>query len=606
MKNSEHVERQTLHLAASSGMLRVEDARLRMIGLAMFFVLGYVLLSIRLVEVTLADRSFIALASETMKALTSVSGETVAGVRMMGERTPQQHKSWEPAVPAMVLPRQSIRDRHGVLLASSVPSQSLYARPDEIESPETVAARIMQIIPGINRTTLLRRLNSSARFVWIKRHLTPQEQEALLWAGIPGLYFHSDYHRIYPHGRLMSHVLGYVDVDGQGLAGVEKYFNESLGRDDALKPLYLSMDVRLQEALHVSLEKTMHHFQAIAAAGAVFHIPTSQTMAMVSLPDYDPNRPLEYQANDRFNRMSVGQYELGSIFKALSLAMVLEHGKLDVHDGFDATQPIVFGGSRISDFKPKKRWLSVPEIFVYSSNIGTVKMIDTLSAGAQRDFLTRMGMFAPVDIELHERSVPVTRKTWKPIERATISYGHGISVTPLHLLRGMLAVTGGGEFRELTLVKDKKKPSQMMMQADVSRQVNRLMRAVVQHGTASKAEVPGYAVGAKTGTADKAVAGGYHHSKKISSIVTAFPMPNPEYLVFVMFDEPEGTKETFNYATAGWVAAPAAAQVIRDMTHVLGMPPQPEAIQDDIDHMIVTAAERAKARKHHYVRRASY
>ncbi len=601
------VNHPTLHLDATRETLIIRDGKMRIMGLAVAFLVCYLLLGIRVLEVMTADRSLLSMLNDTMQTIDSAKDTAMHNVALIRGEASTSDTRLQPSSPAMVMPRQSIYDVNGTLIASSVKTRSLYARPQEIASPTHVMKQLAAILPDGDNKRMMRRLTGKAKFVWLKRHLTPQEQKAIIWAGIPGLYLHDDYRRIYPHDRLMSHVLGYTDIDGKGLAGVEKSFNQALGYRTSMQPLHVSLDVRMQHILHHTLENAMHEYRSIAANGAIIHIPTGQVRAMVSLPDYDPNHPLKSSQKARFNQLSVGQYELGSIFKTLSLAMAMEHGDLSMKDGFDATQPIRYKGSLIRDFHPKKRWLSIPEILVYSSNIGTVKMVETIPVATQRDFLNELGMFSHTGLELSEYSIPSTRQSWKPVERATISYGHGISVTPLHLMKAMMAVTGGGQQRDLTLLKGTTKSASSIISEDTSTQVNRLMRAVVQHGTASKVDVPGYAVGAKTGTANKVIGGQYHHKKKLSSLAAAFPMPNPQYLVFVMLDEPQGTQQTFNFATAGWVAAPTAGKIIQDMTSFIAMPPIYETPQDNIDHMIVEAARRAKAnKKSHYVRQTTY
>jgi cell division protein FtsI (penicillin-binding protein 3) len=572
------------------GMRNNEKAKLRIMIVLGCFMLCYTALALRLLDVTAGEKTFAQMWEQATSKIENVSDDTMQGVKVIGGKASWDDPRFQPDIPPTVLPRQSISDRNGVLLAASVPTRSLYVRPREVQNPETIAAKIMEVLPTQDYATLMRRLTSPAKFVWLKRHLTPEEQEKLLWAGIAGLYLHDDYNRIYPHGRLLSHVVGYTDVDGVGLAGVEKYFNNELGRTDRLKPLELSIDVRLQNVLLQAVEAGMVKHSAIAAAGAIFHIPSGEARAMVSLPDFDPNRHQEFTSQSKFNQLSVGKYELGSIFKTISLALALESGAVKMEDSFDATLPARYQGGVIHDFHAKKRWLNVPEILVYSSNIGTAKMVDRVGATAQREFLQKIGMFESVGIELTEQAIPTTRATWKPIESATISFGHGLSVTPLHLIRALLTINGGGVHRELTLIKGANKQAVRLLSAETSQQVNRLMRAVVQHGTASKADVAGYAVGAKTGTADKVINGAYHHEKKLSSMVAAFPMPNPEYFVFVMFDEPKPTKDTYGYATAGWVAAPVANKVIGEIAAITGVTPQYETPPDIIDAMILQAS----------------
>ncbi len=596
----------TVRLQQRSASRNADVGRARIITISAFFALCFVSVCVRLVSISMDGRGFIELAQESFGGVGDMKESTLEGVGIVRGEAPDE-QLWKPSVPEVVMPRQTIRDRHGVLLASSVATRSLYAKPDEIKDVDTVISTVSTILPDVDTTLLKRRLTSNAKFVWLKRHITPKEQEALLWQGLPGVYMHDDYQRIYPHGRLFSHVLGYSNVDGEGISGVEKSFDELLQRDDVLNPLKLSLDVRMQQALLDIVEQYKIKHNAIGATGAIFHIPTAQARAMVSLPDYNPNLPMKSKATARFNRLSVGQYELGSIFKTFSLALAMEHGGVTLHDGFDATQPMLINGTRIQDFHPKRRWLNVPEIFAYSSNIGTVKMMHTAGMDKQREFLTRLGMFEATGIELTERSTPKTAQEWRPVRSATISYGHGISVTPLHLIQGMIAMTGGGEARDITLLDSTIKESVPVVSRHTSAQINRLMRAVVQHGTAGQANVGGYAVGGKTGTANKAISGGYSNDKKISSMAAAFPMPNPEYLMFVMLDEPEGTPDTHNYATAGWVAAPAIADITKAIAATEGILPVYATPEDEVDQLIVNAAERAeRQRKQRYIRNASF
>ncbi len=596
--------RTTLQLHERSEQRVVMTGQYRLAAIGVFFTLCFLSVCIRLIVITMDGRPFMQLVDDAVKGVSSVKEDTMAGMDMFRGKAMPNAARWQPAMPEVVLPRQAVRDRNGVLLASSVSTRSLYAKPHEIDDAHAIINTIASVIPDLDKDLLLRRLNSTAKFVWLKRHITPEEQEKLLWKGIPGLYLHDDYRRIYPHGRLFSHVLGYTNVDGEGLSGVEKSFEYELRRDDALKPLTLSLDARLQQALLDVVEGTKVKHRAIGATGAVFHIPTGQARALVSLPDYNPNRPMQSPSDAHFNRLSVGQYELGSIFKTFSVALAMEHGGVTMTQGFDTSKPMQISGMTIRDFHAKNRWMTVPEIFAYSSNIGTVKMMHEAGYHKQREFLSQLGMFEPTSIEVMERSTPVTKTKWRPVQSATISYGHGISVTPMHLIKGMVAMSGGGEVRDLTIVNDVTKPTKRIMQQRTSDNINRLMRTVVQHGTARKANVAGYAVGGKTGTANKAINGSYHKSKKISSMAAAFPMPNPEYMLFVMLDEPKGTRDTFNSATAGWVAAPAIGHLVRAITPIIGMPPVYNTPEDNIDRIIINAAERAK--RNRYVHNASY
>lgn len=598
----------SLYVGANLRRRTVEQGRFRLLILSVLGSLCYGALMVKLVETSVAERSLYEVASATIHEIGVTSEETLESVRRISRNEPVSAPDWQPPGPGMVEQRRAIHDRNGVLLASSAPTRSLYAHPHDVANPEAVVHILAKHIPDLNRRVLLRRLSSDAKFVWLKRHLTPEEQEALLWSGIPGVHLHDDYRRIYPHGHLFSHVLGYTDVDGKGIAGVEQSFNDRLSNTHADESLRLSMDIRLQRSMRNALVDAMGHFQAVAATGAIFHIPTAQARAMVSLPDYDPNHPMASPGDARFNRLSVGQYELGSLFKVLSTAMALEHGNLNIRDGFDTSEPIRFKANTIRDYHGKKRWLSVPEILTYSSNIGTVKMVKAAGMEHQREFLRGLGMFSRVGIELEERVVPTTPDHWRPIKQATISYGHGIAVTPLHLIQAMLAVNSGGVYRDMTLLDGTTKPGRRLISEDTARQVNQMMRAVVKYGTAKLANVPGYAVGGKTGTANKVKAGHYEADKKRSSLVAAFPMPKPEYLIFVMLDEPKGTKETFNYATGGWVAAPVVGRVVREMGHLLGIPPHYRQPPNEVDRLILEAAAKndEKVTQDDYIRQTTY
>jgi len=306
---------------------------------------------------------------------------------------------------------------------------------------------------------------------------------------------------------------------------------------------------------------------------------------MISLPDFDPHKPAKATDAQKFNRATLGAYEMGSTFKTFTAAMALDYGTVTMKGGYDASRPFKMGNFTISDTHPKSRWLSVPEIYAYSSNIGTAKMGLDVGGKKQREFLGKLGMFEPITIELSEKAHPLYPKEWKDISTVTISYGHGISVSPLHLIRGVAAVTNGGTLPTLTLIKNGGKASgERIMSEDASHNVRRLMRLVVDHGTGSKADVPGYRVAGKTGTAEKISAGGaYNENAKIASFVSVFPMDDPKYALLVMVDEPKGNKSTFGYATGGWISAPVVGRVIARMGPLLGITPRYDVAEDDAE-----------------------
>jgi cell division protein FtsI (penicillin-binding protein 3) len=320
-------------------------------------------------------------------------------------------------------------------------------------------------------------------------------------------------------------------------------------------------------------------------------------LALSSLPDFDANRAGQATDDQKFNRAALGIYEMGSTFKSFTLAMALDKGSTTLKGGYDATNPFKFASFTISDTHPKRRWLSVPEIYAYSSNIGMARMVLDAGVKPQQEFMKKIGMLAPVELELPERPQPLYPKEWREINAITIAYGHGISVSPLHLVRGIATLVGGGTLEPMTLIKDGnagKPPGERVIKTETSQSMRRLMRLVVRHGTGGKADIPGYLVAGKTGTAEKVQAGGtYNKDNKMASFVATFPMDDPRYVVLIMVDEPKPTKATFGNATGGWVAAPPVGRVIARMASVLGLPPQFNAPGDDAEKYWVDTEKKA-------------
>jgi cell division protein FtsI (penicillin-binding protein 3) len=414
--------------------------------------------------------------------------------------------------------------------------------------------------------------------------------------GIPGLYFERERRRFYPHGSLTAHSVGFTDIDDRGLSGVERSFDEVLRGRDA--PLALSLDLRVQHAMTQELSAAMTEFDAIGAAGMVMDVATGEVLAMVSLPSFDPERPGTAPADSRFNRASLGLYEMGSVFKIFTTAMALDEGVVTLADGYDVSKPIRVARFTITDYKPKKRWLSVPEIFMYSSNIGTVHMAMAAGTAAQQSFLERLGLTRPASIELGEVGTPMLPSPWREINTMTIAYGHGLAVTPVQLTGAAAAVVNGGVFHPATLLKQPagaKPQGTRIMDRDTSLKMRRLMRLVVRRGTGRKANAEGYLVGGKTGTADKLVNGRYARNARIASFLAAFPMNAPRYAVFAMIDEPKGIERTYGYATGGWVAAPVVRAVVERIGPMLGVGPvRADAERDDVEELLVRARARAQ------------
>ena len=472
--------------------------------------------------------------------------------------------------------RADITDRNGVLLATTLNTSSLYADSHLIADAPNAAKKLSKIFPDLRYGDVLQKLQSGKRFVWIKRNVSPDQQYKVLEIGEPGLEFETSQKRFYPQGELASHLLGYGNVDGNGLAGVERSFDNHLndGRD-----LKLTLDVRLQHILRREILAAMNEFEAPAAAGAIMDVTNGEILAGVSLPDFNPHTPGD--AKDAvFNRLTLGAYELGSVFKIFSTAAFFERHDVPMSTTFDASEPIKIGRFAINDYHAEDRILTIPEVFMYSSNIGSALMGQAVGTEDLRSFYKDLGLLDPLDFEIREVARPLVPNPWREISTLTASYGHGLSTTPLQLISGVSSVVNGGYLVKPTLVinddHNESRKDVRVVSAKTAQRMRQLLRLVVTDGTASKAAVKGYRVGGKTGTAEKIVNGKYDKKKKISSFVGVFPMDAPRYAVFVMVDEPKGQKHTWGYATGGWVAAPSVSRIIASMGAVLGMSPANE------------------------------
>jgi cell division protein FtsI (penicillin-binding protein 3) len=487
--------------------------------------------------------------------------------------------------------RGAITDRNGELLAVSLPITALYANPREIQDPAGAARRLVGVLPQLNLEAVTARLTGERQFAYIARALTPREQQAVNSLGIPGLYFEQAERRIYPQGRAAAHILGGVDVDGNGTAGIERFHDERLRtrRGDDLR---LSVDVRVQLALRDAVQQAITDYSGIGGAGIMMDVQTGEIVGMVSLPDFDLAEPARVDAvapgadqqgnNPRFNRATVGVYEPGSTFKLLTAAMALDLGTINVWGGYDASRPIRYGRFTINDYRGKNRWLALPEILAYSSNLASAHMAAAVGPTRHREFMVRMGMGSRLSVELPETAVPLIPRpqNWRDINTLTIGFGHGISVTPLHVVTGVSAIVNGGILRPPTLMArphGEAVEGTRVISERTSDTMRRLMRLVVTEGSGRSADVPGYFLGGKTGTAQKIGPGGrYIQNKRIAAFVGAFPMQAPRYALYVMVDEPQPNARSHGFATAGWVAAPAAGAVLRRVAPILGMAPETE------------------------------
>jgi cell division protein FtsI (penicillin-binding protein 3) len=471
--------------------------------------------------------------------------------------------------------RGDIVDRNGIILATSLPTVSLYARPHEILDPVEAADKLARALPDIDKAEVRSRLASGKSFAYLRRNLTPRQQYDVNAQGIPGLYFEKGERRVYPHGALVAHAVGMTDIDNKGIAGIEKRFDGALR--GSREPVRLSLDIRIQTLVRNELLKAMETFRAQGATGMVLDVHTGELLSMVSLPDFDPNDPPAGANEALFNRATKGAYEMGSTFKLFNTAMALESGRVNINSSFDATRPLKYGTHEIHDDHALNRWLTVPEILVHSSNIGSARMALEAGTEFQRSFMGRIGMLQTPTVELPEVGSPLVPSPWREINTITIAFGHGLSVTPVQLAAGAAALVNGGVFRPVTLLAygdGRAIPGERVMKQRTSDQVRGLMRMVVTEGTGRKADVPGYEIGGKTGTAEKAAHGGYKKKAVLSSFVAAFPMDAPRYVVVAMIDEPQATKETYGFITAGWTAAPATGRIIAQLAPMMGIAPK--------------------------------
>lgn len=487
---------------------------------------------------------------------------------------------------ALAAARPRILDRSGQVMALDIEVVSLFAEPRIIDRPDEIYESLITVLPELDFTSTMKKLKSGQGFVWLKREITPRQQADILALGLPGIGFRPESQRFYPSGEIASHILGHTNIDNQGIAGIEKHLDDVWLGDlresgfavgDSLEPVNLSVDLRVQHFVRQALVEAMEKYRAIAAAGVVLNANTGEIVAMSSLPDYDPNTRINANSKDRLNRMSAGTYEMGSTFKTFTTAMALDSGKVTLDDQFDARRPIRIGRFTITDFHGKKRILSVPEVFIYSSNIGTAKMADVVGIKGHREFLTRIGLLDKMTgLELPEVARPTQPKKWKKVNSITISYGHGVSTTPLQTAVAAAALVNGGKLIPPTLfprtLKQANEVAKQVIRPSTSDTMRYLMRLNVLDGSGKRAEVPGYLVGGKTGTAEKVVDGRYTNAKRFNAFLATFPVNAPKYVVLVIIDEPK-PEEGKHYATAGMNAAPTVGQIIRRSAPVLGVMP---------------------------------
>ena len=474
---------------------------------------------------------------------------------------------------AITTTRADIIDRRGEVLATTLQTFSLYAEPRRIWNVEETARQIVSVRPELDYDIIKERLASNRSFVWLERGLTPRARQAVFALGLPGLAFRQEPKRVYPRGSLSSHVLGFTNIDLEGAAGAERAFEDKLSAKNA-PPLTLSVDMRAQFALMDELQHGLEKYEAKSNAGVVLNLKTGEIVAMASLPNFDPNEPGATLLETRFNHASMSTYELGSVFKPLTMAMALEENVSSLTETYPVQKPFKVHEKFIRDDHPSKEPLAMPDILAESSNRGTAMLALKVGGQAQKRYLKELGLFDRVPFELAESASPQVQDRWIDLTTVTVSYGHGISVTPLGLAAAVGAMLNDGTYVTPTLLKrDAAHPvkTRRVFSSTTSETMRDMMRYVVTHGTGKKAGVSGYGVMGKTGTAERPAIGGYDQARLVTSFVSAFPYEDPTYVMMITYDEPQAVEGTHGWATAGWNAALTSGKVIERIAPMLGV-----------------------------------
>jgi len=487
------------------------------------------------------------------------------------------HAGAKRSLTALVPERGDIVDRDGQPLARTIDAWTIGLHPRKVIGDKLeIARRLAQLMPERDEASYFAMLRSKKSFYYLRRRAPPALVEAVNAIGEPGLALEREPDRLYPQTSLAAHVIGYTDVDGKGTAGIEWALNDRLSSPESRsRPVQLSISSRVQQALEHELLAAMTRFSAIGAAGIIMDIHSGEVLAMTSLPQLNPNAAGQGSAEARFNRATLGVYELGSTFKPFTVAMAMDSGIIrSMGQVYQCPNELNVYGRTINDTHPFGRSCTVAEIMKESSNIGTAQIAAQVGAARQKEFLRKMGFLSPVEIELREKGRTLSPgNNWGPLETMTVGYGHGIAVTPLHLASGYATLFNGGIYRPATLLKvGRDHPAgkgRRVFSEETSYKMRSLMRLVVTNGTGRKADAPGYRVGGKTGSAEKY----YNRSLLVTTFAGVFPMDEPRYVIVVMLDEPKATAETFGFRTAGWNVAPVVSKTVSRIAPMLGVRP---------------------------------
>src|SRR5205809_339212 len=488
---------------------------------------------------------------------------------------------------AIATARPDSVDRNGEVLATDVKAPSLFGEPRRIIDKDEAIELLTATLPDLDTGKVRDRLSSKKGFVWLKREITPLQQQEIHRLGLPGIGFQRENKRVYPTGNEVAHLIGLVNIDNQGIAGMEKWLDSNgladlhragFATDRLQRPVELSVDLRVEHALRDELLKAREKYKAKAATGLVSNVRTGEIVAMASLPDFDPNNPKEAHDPDRFNRLTTGVYEMGSTFKALTLAMALDSGKANLNTLYDARGALHFGKFTIHDTHPLGRSITLSEVFTFSSNVRAAKIALSQGVEAHKAFLRKLGQLDRLRTELPESASPIVPKRWSELNTITIAFGHGIAVAPLQAVMGINAVMNGGYLIPPTFLKRSEEEARALaskvIKSETSEQMRYLMRLNAEIGTARQAEVKGYYIGGKTGTSEKVVNGRYSKKLVLNSFTAIVPADNPQFQVLVMLDEPKSLPETHGFITSGWNAVPTGGKVIARIAPLLGLEPR--------------------------------
>lgn len=482
--------------------------------------------------------------------------------------------------------RPMILDRNGKILATDVKMYSLYAEPRRITDIDEVAEKVHRILPELSLSGLYSKLSSERGFIWLARQLSPTIKNQLMREGIPGIGFRTELQRAYPAGRMTSHIIGLTNIDNAGVAGLEKWIdgqgiadirNAGLATAENLKPIYTSIDLRVQHALHDELVKAHNLYNAAGVGGVILNIKTGEVLGLVSLPDFDPNTPNEVHLPDRLNRITASASEMGSIIKTFTTAMAVEYAGANLATVYDATHPIRIGRQLVRDYFGKKRPLTLEEVFLYSSNIGSAQEALSVGVETHRSFLVQSGLLSRPTLELPELAKPMEPRHWSTPTSITAAFGHGFATTPFQTAAGIGGILNGGILVTPTLLKrtdaDSAQHSRRIVEERTSAIIRHLYRLSAEKGSGRRANIAGLGVGGKTGTAEKVINGRYAKNRNFNVFAAALPMNDPTFVYLIIVDDPE-PKSATRGQTAGVTAAPVAGEVIKRTFTFLGITPQ--------------------------------